>query len=52
MSPVHSIVIWAFFALPFQIRQRSRSTCSIMNAFACIRPGSSVDNELAASFAC
>src|SRR5271154_1790244 len=41
---IRSIVIWAFFALPFQIRQRSRSTCSIMNAF-CLHPARFVGRQ-------
>src|ERR1700736_3309173 len=42
----------AFLALPFQIRQCRRSTSGTITAFACIRPGVSVDNPLAACFAC
>ena len=42
----------AFLALPFQIRQCRRSTSATIAAFACIRPGLSVDNPLAACFAC
>jgi hypothetical protein len=38
----------AFLALPFQIRQCRRSTSDTITAFACIRPGVSVDNPLAA----
>src|ERR1700751_5387013 len=41
-----------FLALPFQIRQCRRSTSGTITAFACIRPGVSVDNPLAAGFAC
>src|SRR5271166_5781453 len=39
-------------ALPFQIRQCNRSTSATIAVFAWIRPGSSVDNPLAACFAC
>jgi hypothetical protein len=42
----------AFLALPFQIRQCRRSTSATITTFACIRPGVSVDNPLAACFAC
>src|ERR1700726_3103371 len=42
----------ALLALPFQIRQCRRSTSGTITAFACIRPGVSVDNPLAACFAC
>src|SRR5580693_4712703 len=42
----------AFLALPFQIRQCRRSTSATIAAFACIRPGVSVDNPLVACFAC
>ena len=42
----------AFLALPFQIRQCRRSTSGTIAAFACIRPGVSADNPLAACFAC
>jgi len=35
-----------------QIRQRRRSTCATIAVFACIRPGSSIDNPIAACFAC
>jgi hypothetical protein len=36
----------------FQIRRRRRSTSGTIAAFACIRPGGSVDNPLAACLAC
>jgi hypothetical protein len=42
----------AFLALPFQMRQRRRSTSSTITDFACILPGSSVGNPLAVCFAC
>ena len=38
--------------LAVPIRQRSRSTSATITVFACIRPGSSVDNPIAACFAC
>jgi hypothetical protein len=43
---------WAFFALPFQIRQCRRSTSSTIVAFAVSRSGLSVDKLAAASFVC
>jgi hypothetical protein len=39
-------------ALPYQMRQRRRSTCTIITAFAFIRSGPSVDSPLAAPVAC
>src|SRR5271166_2422134 len=42
----------AFLALPFQIRQRSRSTSSTIIAFACTLLGLSADRPLAACVAC
>src|SRR5277367_1684023 len=47
-----SKVFWAFLALPFQMRHCSRSTSVTIVALARVRPGSSVGNPLAASFAC
>jgi hypothetical protein len=49
---MRSKVFWAFLALPFQMRQCSRSTSLTIVALASVRPGSSVSNPLAASFAC
>src|SRR5277367_753232 len=49
---IRSSVICASLALPFQIRQCRRSTSATMAVLACIRPGASVDNPLAASLAC
>ena len=40
------------FGLAVQIRRRRRSTSGTITAFACIRPGVSVDNPLAACLAC
>jgi DDE superfamily endonuclease len=51
-SRTRSSVRRAFLALPFQIRQRRRSTSGTITAFACIRAGVSVDNPLAACLAC
>ena len=42
----------AFFALPFQMRQRSRSTSSTITVLARIRPRSSAGNPLAVWAAC
>ena len=42
----------AFFALPFQMRQRRRSTSSTITDFACILPGLSVGNPPAVCAAC
>ena len=47
---MRSKVFWAFLALPFQMRQCSRSTSVTIVALASLRPGSSVSNPLAASF--
>jgi hypothetical protein len=41
-----------FFALPFQMRQRRRSTSATITAFAFTRSGLSVHNPLAACAAC
>src|ERR1700674_5839230 len=49
---MRSSVIWASLALPFQMRQCSRSTSATIAVFAAMRPGASVDNPLAASLAC
>src|SRR6202034_874859 len=43
---------WAFFALPFQMRQCKRSTSATITAFAVARSGSSVDKFAAASLVC
>jgi hypothetical protein len=43
---------WAFFALPFQMRQCRRSTSATITALAVIRSGLSVDKLAAASFVC
>src|ERR1700733_5108216 len=43
---------WAFFALPFQIRQCRRSTSATIVAFAFTRSGSFIDKFAAASFVC
>ena len=43
---------WAFLALPFQMRQRRRSTSSTITAFAATRAGCSVDRALAICFRC
>jgi len=43
---------WAFFALPFQVRQCRRSTSATITAFAGTRAGSPVDKFAAASFVC
>ncbi|MFL5284734.1 MAG: hypothetical protein ACJ8AW_28060 [Rhodopila sp.] len=43
---------WAFFALPFQMRQCSRSISATIAAFAVTRSGSSIDRLAAASFVC
>ena len=45
---MRSKVFWAFLALPFQMRQCSRSTSVTIVALASLRPGSSVSNPLAA----
>jgi hypothetical protein len=42
----------AFFALPFQMRQRRRSTSSTITDFARILPGLSVGNPPAVCAAC
>ena len=49
---IRSMLRRAFLALPFQMRQRSRSTSATITVFACLRPGSSVDNPIAACFVC
>src|SRR5271165_6367189 len=49
---MRSSVSRAFLALPFQMRQCNRSTSATIAVFAWMRPGSSVDNPLAACFAC
>ena len=49
---MRSKVFWAFLALPFQMRQCSRSTSVTIVALASLRPGSSAGNPLAANFAC
>jgi hypothetical protein len=46
---VQSMVIRSFLALPFQIRQCSRSTGSTIRAFAATRSGVSSTNPLAAN---
>jgi hypothetical protein len=42
----------AFFGLPFQMRQRRRSTSSTITDLACILPGLSSGNSPAAYAAC
>ena len=49
---IRSMLRLAFFALPFQMRQRRRSTSSTITIFACIRPGPSDGNPLATCVAC
>jgi hypothetical protein len=49
---IRSMVMRAFLALPFQIRQCSRSIGSTISSFAAARSGVSSTNPLAASFAC
>jgi hypothetical protein len=48
--PIRLMLRWAFFALPFQIRQCRRSTSATIVAFAFTRSGSLIDKFAAASF--
>ncbi len=49
---IRSMLIWASCALPFQMRQYSRSTSSTITAFASARVGSSAGSVLAICFKC
>src|ERR1700733_12744048 len=49
---IRSMLRLAFLALPFQMRQRSRSTSPTIADFACILAASSVGKPLAVCVAC
>src|SRR3954467_2907938 len=49
---MRSMLIRAFVALPFQMRQRNRSTSVMIIAFAASRAGSSCDSTPATCFRC
>ncbi len=49
---IRSMLIWASWVLPFQMRQCSRSTSATITAFAAARAGSSADSALTICFRC